>query len=66
MNKEKTKFKVTVTYAPMSKEREEQAARIISEMLLMANVATSPETEEPALTGVATGYILREVQGANP
>jgi hypothetical protein len=50
----------------MSKEREEQAARIISEMLLMANVATSPETEEPALTGVATGYILREVQGANP
>jgi hypothetical protein len=50
----------------MSKEREEQAARIISEMLLMANVATSPKPDEPVLTGVSTEYILREVQGANP
>ena len=66
MDNENTKIKVIATYAPMSREREEQAVMILSEMLLMANVAASPKAEKPVLTDVATGYILREVQGANP
>jgi hypothetical protein len=69
LEREKRKIRVIVTYAPMSTEREAQAARILSEMLLLANAAAKPaatETNQTALTDVATGYILKEVQGANP
>lgn len=44
MNKEKPKIKVNATFVPMSKDRQAQAVKILSEMLLVASGSSAPET----------------------
>ena len=70
MKIEKIKIKVNASYVPMTEEKQEQAVKILAEMLLIAgNTPNLPQTQkikQPALTDVATVYILKEVQGAYP